>query len=75
MPGTGPSSSKPAPWEQWESGTERRKERSLRSQLEVLTLRLGDGAGLSDDGVLGPEEGELLENRTTKLRVPEEGER
>lgn len=72
MPGTEPSSSKQA---QWEPASKRRKERSLRSQQEGLTLRLGDGAGLGNGGVLGPEEGELLKNRTMKQHVSEEGER
>lgn len=67
-PGTGPSFSKQA---QWKWGAKRRKERSLRSEKEGLSLRFEGG----DDGALGPELGELLTCRTTKQHVSEEGER
>lgn len=62
---------------EWEPkrGEEMRKERSLRSEKEGLSLRCEGGAGLNDDGVLGPKVGELLQFTTTRQHVSEEGER
>lgn len=58
---------------EWEA--KRKKEKRLRLEKEGLSLRFEGGANLGDDGVLGPEVGELLKCRIVKQHVPEEGER
>lgn len=47
----------------------------MRLEKEGLSLRFEGGANLGDDGVLGPEVGELLKCKIVKQHVPEEGER